>query len=564
MGYIIACAYIILWSTMLVYVCREKQVSWYQAVAMVVYSVILAEYVFGLMGCLSAGVWIILGISIIPILYLSIRVKGQIKNVITTDLYIVLVILAVIYIINLGKHIYQIDEYTHWALIVKDMYYKGVMANDGMTCTSYIEYPPAMALFEYFVCKLNGVYRERDLFRAFNIITVFSILSLGSTLITRMSVKWKKIVTVIGLIVVPCVFYYPYSDLFVDCILGLLFAFIMYHVWNQSQTCIVNYINIALATAVLVLTKSSGKGLVYIVWFGIAVGILTGVYSRKELLKRGAISVVSYAAANYSWKYALAIGVGQENVQWNLETINVQSISELLHSFGSKEMGILKQFLHDYIYPQPSLNLVSLSYIMWIIVLACGVWLLYRKNKKLAVVTGLTSAVGIIIYSIYLLLLYYFVWKAALTDGSFYRYLNTIYMGIIVTECALIYECYKGESLKISGRKLVVGLILVISFSRYAELAKVVKSTVNYKNYKPYTYENAYRIYENENAVYKNTIVVSLEDINRKNIECVKEGYMAVPYRYTIVQDENDINKLLEKYEYVYILQSSGNRLISR
>lgn len=99
MGYIIACAYIILWSAMLVYVCREKQVSWYQAVAMVVYSVILAEYAFGLMGCLSAGVWIILGTSIIPILYISIRVKEQIKNVITTDLYIVLVILAVIYIL---------------------------------------------------------------------------------------------------------------------------------------------------------------------------------------------------------------------------------------------------------------------------------------------------------------------------------------------------------------------------------------------------------------------------------------------------------------------------------
>lgn len=564
MGYIIACVYIVLWSGMLVYVCREKKLSWYQAVAMVVYSVILVEYAFGLMGCLSAGVWIILGTSIIPILYMAIRVKGQIKNIITTDMYIVLVILAVIYVVNLGKHTYQIDEYTHWALIVKDMFYKGVMANDSMTCTSYVEYPPAMALFEYFVCKLNGVYRERDLFRAFNIITVFTGVSLGSAIITQMSVKWKRIVTVIGLLIVPCAFYYPYSDLFVDAILGLLFAYIMYYVWNQSETNIVNYINIALATAVLVLTKSSGKGIVYIVWFGIAVGILAGVYSRKELLKRGMISVVSCVVANYSWKYAIATGVGQDNVQWNLGTINVQSISELLHSFGSKDMEILKQFLHDYIYPQPSLNLVSLSYLMWLIVLACGVWLLYRKNKKLALVTGLTSAVGIVIYSIYLLLLYYFVWKAALTDGSFYRYLNTIYMGSIVTELVLLYECYRGEFMEISGRKLVMCLILVISFSRYAELAKVVKSTVNYKNYQPYAYESAYKIYENENAVYENTIVVSLEDSNRKNIDCVKEGYMVVPYRYTIVKDENEINNLLEKYEYVYILQSSGNRLISR
>lgn len=227
-------------------------------------------------------------------------------------------------------------------------------------------------------------------------------------------------------------------------------------------------------------------------------------------------------------------------------------------------MEILKQFLHDYIYPQPSLNLVSLSYLMWIVVLGCIIWLMYRKNKKLALVTGLTSAVGIIVYSLYLLLLYYFVWKAALTEGSFYRYLNTIYIGSIVAEFALLYECYREECFKISGRKLVVSLIVVISFSRYSELAKVVKSTVNYRNYKPYAYESAYIIKENENAVYKNTIVVSLEDINRNNMDYLKEGYMAVPYRYTIIKDENEINDLLEEYEYVYILQSSGNRLVSR
>lgn len=48
--------------------------------------------------------------------------------------------------------VFEWDSFSHWALTVKDMYYRDVISADSSAATAYKSYPPGIALWQYFFC----------------------------------------------------------------------------------------------------------------------------------------------------------------------------------------------------------------------------------------------------------------------------------------------------------------------------------------------------------------------------------------------------------------------------
>jgi len=264
-------------------------------------------YVCGLLGFLQAGAWLVTGLAAISagivLICLLHHGKASCQRLITPGLLVFGILLVWLFIRYRNALVDNHDDYSHWALEVKNMFQLQAIPNGLPASTTYFtNYPPASALFSYFWCWLSGEMSEGNMLRANVLLMVSMLLPVFSKLEWK---DWKKLFPLAGLcFLLPMLFNHDsYTALLIDALISCMAAYplwFVYHSPDRSSTLPV----LCLTCFLLPLVKVSGIGLAGLVLIIFAVDLFAGnkpLPAGKKLL-RLALPLLCAIASKLIWE----------------------------------------------------------------------------------------------------------------------------------------------------------------------------------------------------------------------------------------------------------------------
>lgn len=311
------------------------------------------------------------------------------------------------------------------------------LGNAEYATTTFRGYPPAASLFSYFWIKISGAYNESDAFRSANIFLFALILPVFKNF------TWKKsarilAVFIIALLLPPMFNATALTTIYVDTLLGFLFAFSLFQYFTSDYR-LRELLLICLPLFSLPLVKASGTGIALL---AVIIMILDIFFVRiqRSGKQRAAWSIcLSFAlfAGKFSWDIYLRLTNTKE--AWDTSKLTFSGISNLLLGRGEEYQystiyNFLRALVKDSQYGLG--HIVHLTAIWWgilFLILSAIFILCLKHNLRHRYVLCLFSVeTGFFIYTFSLLLLYLFTYTAYEAErlASFTRYLSTYLSGM--------------------------------------------------------------------------------------------------------------------------------------
>ncbi|MGL5350480.1 MAG: hypothetical protein ACRDA0_07965 [Cetobacterium sp.] len=383
------------------------------------------------------------------------------------------------------------DEFSHWGLVVKNMYTLNSFGNLKEATTLFKGYPPAMSIFQYFFIKLSGTYRENLAFSAM----IFFNLSLFSLLLKNI----KNLIEAILLSVLIIGFSSfislgVYSTIYIDLSLGFLSAYILFINFKNEVTNKISIVNLSLALFILPLMKSSGTFLGVMILILILLDLSEEEIQIKEKFLKASILVLFIIAGKYSWDIYTKLTSDFTGAWGGMKNFTLTKIlnfwliasgekyqfevkSNFINALSEKRFDI---FLINYY----KVSMLSISLI--VIFISILIYLCFEKNRKLKRSLLYVNFIGLIyIFSLLNLYIYTFSEYEAVRLASFERYLNT-YLVLIST---FLFYVIINEVNKFNKKILKVFLLFII----------IIGLKIQYKNIKLEFFKKIKRIEFNEN-----------------------------------------------------------------
>lgn len=210
--------------------------------------------------------------------------------------------------LNRGRRFSIWDEFSHWGLVVKNMYIFDYFGNHPDSTVTFRGYPPATALWQYFVAKLCGEFKEEYTYQAMGWL-------MGSLLLPVLKkFKWKRMISagfsILTLALIPLVFNYLYPvSLLVDIILGLLLGYLLVSSFYDEKRDRFSILNAFLGIMVLCLTKASGAflGVIYVVIVVVYDLLTHKKIKEKEVFASWGFHVLALLIGKFSWSIYLVV-----------------------------------------------------------------------------------------------------------------------------------------------------------------------------------------------------------------------------------------------------------------
>ncbi|WP_409252127.1 hypothetical protein V1502_18840 [Bacillus sp. SCS-153A] len=366
-----------------------------------------------------------------------------------------------------GVYFTHYDNFSHWALIVKEMYLRDGLPDDS-TVISFRNYPPGTAVFIYFILEIAG-YAESYAIMAQN------FLMAASLAVLFVYTTWKKpayilltLLIVIGLVSLEM---YSIYNLIVDKVLGMvaftsvIIAYFYRKDWKKNLL-----VNVPVLV-LLILIKDSGK-----LFFAFNALLILGLIIRNEVTRRkvslekgkflGKVSAILFGIpliVNYLWlKYTeKSYTASYEDNKFAVTGSKVTS--------PNKSEGFVET-----LFPKMMERLINLDTHIFLIFTVTNAaliisfivfWLVNKKASKLLFYAFLFCNMTFVAYigSLYLMYLFLMPENEAARLASYYRYLTTIviYIGAIGLGAALL------EWSKLSNKGLKTGLAVLLAILIY-------------------------------------------------------------------------------------------------
>lgn len=419
-----------------------------QTISVVCLSMIAIMYICGLSNILAIGIYIFVALCIASGVFLVVsNYKNLIirrfmfNNVFTPGFVVFSLFYFLICWMHRGRLLNEWMEFSHWGLVVKNMYIFNGFGNIPEATTLYRGYPPAVSLFQYLWAKVYGVFQEPNLYRSLNVL----IISLLMPVFKNITWKQKHLIPFVVIIVfiLPITFFSTiYINICVDAVLGVLFAYILYHYFMTDCWSMPAIINLILALFILPLVKESGFGMAIIAAFVIMLDITTRKGAQKSIAtsltpnRRNnyfilLASIVTPFIAHYSWEIYLAITNTTET--WDKITrLSLSSMLAFLNHMGEDyQYQTLNSFIEALFKTPLTSASYNLSFVWWMlifIVFAVLITRLYNKvyPKKRMIIFLAGLFLGGVVYMLSVAILYIFIFteREALLLASYVRYMN--------------------------------------------------------------------------------------------------------------------------------------------
>lgn len=547
-----------------------------------VLSMTLLMYGFAIMGALKVGFYATLGlgaVSVLACLYFLICDKSTfLKRIITPGLLMFGLFFVFTWWAHRGRHLSQWDEFSHWGLTVKNMFALDLLGNQSIATTTFKSYPPAIALFQYFLQKLSGVYIEANLYRSINLFNVALLIPIFKL------VSWKRpkqfLMLAFIMMTIPLAFYYEfYHTIYVDATLGVLFGFILYTYFSSPLTKF-SLLNLTLAFMALVLTKETGFGLAVIAFVIIIPDLIINRQKVKDFLMKNCwvnkvmftLPLIGTIAAKYSWSFYLKLT--QTESYWGEPGVTLQKVLDL---YADDQPEYRKQtmlnFFNALFTDKITGFMIDINFIGCLFILAAlGIFLVYLKKDKDRIrmkwAIRLTFT-GCLIFAASLLSVYLFTYSEEEATGlaSLARYLGTYLTGFFIFIMYLILQSGQHARPFIKKYLFAGGIAFILCFIN-------VKPLINCTLLAPYYIDQTI---EARKDYHKLERVLDVVDAKTEKVFIVaqnnKSGHLTARYvltpiqtntwyfsvgqtshnAYTVNLEPESLLQMWREYDYVYL-----------
>lgn len=462
MSYFVLPAAIVIVATALSFACNETIAK---TIPMSLSLLIVLVFVCGVADCLSASLFLVFAVCIIALLYIVWKIFTR-KNELFTQLRLVFNPALMIYlcasvfvaVYTSGLLMCYYDEFSHWGMIVKDIFIHGELcaqaAND-----IFVNYPPGLALIEWAAVVCNGCFDEALLYYAYGLFGISFLLIVFERELHKLdipAVLAKMAVTIF----VPFVFFnHMWSNLQVDALLGILFFFVCF-VWfiRKEGKDLYDDALISAGFCMLTLVKDAGFALGCLIGGGVF--LYRFIYSdrKKDALLSGTIYFLPNVMIKLVWEFFWkSRGTSEITAQ------NIFSDDRGLAYYSS----IAKEFWNTTFKPLIQLDFITINLyqlLFGVLIIAILVLWLEQENKRKLAYLLATSIVTLLLYTAGILYMYMTTlpYETAMEIPSFVRYQATPFLGMVLLfTCALIDELKKNKTLMCGGCIAILAVCII-------------------------------------------------------------------------------------------------------
>lgn len=402
------------------------------------------------------------------------EIKDNLSKYVTPGI-IIFAISFIYFVITLkDQRLFHYDNFSHWAIMVKNMVIYDRLPNFENLTISFNSYPPGSALFIYYFMKIAGISEGRAIIGQMFIIlssllTLFSFTSYQ--LVSKGEQNKNNFKNIFMNIAVTLVSLYllngpsPIRDLLVDnliIVIGVaMFAIIYFYMYSPHKI----YLPMALLGAVLTLVKNSG---LFFVLFALVVYCYSLIlYIKKQrngilsFFKRDSKLLIPFFSpliANYLWNNHVSMVFSSDWIGKH-----TMSLSNYIATYNEKDSELIAEITQNFvttIYNKYSSEiLVILSIILLFTIYSV---VINKKVDKRLLVVGVSSITTFLLYSLGLWVMYLVSMPVgeALTLAGYGRYMSTIMNYIMaITVVSLIYYLSKNDMSK--GKSVPIVLVCI-------------------------------------------------------------------------------------------------------
>lgn len=549
--------------------------------------IILILFLSGIIVNFNIGYYFILFLNI-PLMFYNIKSICKNRSIIKENLLtpsLLLLALSLIFLgwLNHGREFVVWDEFSHWALVVKNMFYFndfGLGENSTVLAKSYLS---GTSIFQYFCLKLNGVYNESILYFGQNLIVLSFILPIFKKIKKLNSITlWLSYLMIV---LIPTIFYpYFYSSLYVDGILGIAFAYSIYSYYSNYDNALdkFNVVNLSASLMMLIFIKDFGIVLSLITAFIVLIDnvAIRNKFSLKCLWNKGKVILLAYIPAilvKVLWLLKLKSFVSSSsNSEGGMISHIINLFNEGLVGYKSTVFG---SFIKALFFKELSSSTVlKISFAVGVCIFILLSYLLVHDMKKSSAKTSnifssISVVVGAIGYASLILIAYLTIFSdyESLRLASYERYIGTYILGMLIIILALLINKYS-VNIKKNNIFIILSIGMLLFLTNYnviinstiyarADVATTRRIRKPYKKFKNITDKYLkeddllYFISTNDNGI---DFYISRYELTPKKMNLAYGWSIGNPY------DENDIwtiqkskdqwkEELLQSYDYVYL-----------
>ena len=417
-------------------------------------------YLFGLFEHLETGVtalWIFSLLAYLYSLYIYNKKKISWKSLVTPGLLLFGILIIVIIFYNRNMYRASWDEYSHWGLAVKDMFYFDAFSKHIGSTVLIPRYPPFITLYQYFMEYHNGMFSESILYVAFQIFLV-SFLLVGTSGLTK--AKYKYFIPCISILLFVPMLFYPdvYNSIYVDPLLAILMAYVLICYYTESLS-LFNFLRIAGGLLALTLTKEMG---VLIAGMLVILFMLDTLWKKKKFAIKPLLPHIGLGLLVclffFSWQIYLAIPVVSDITivseavpvisSTSASRITIGGIIDLLTGNAPEwRYQCIKNYIealfsgHTFMFGNISVSVLDICFLVLLAGYLIPKLPAFRKNSELFSL----SAFGVLCslpYLAFLLVTYLFSFneREALLLNSYERYAGSYVGGVFLAFCILLFS----------------------------------------------------------------------------------------------------------------------------
>lgn len=510
MSFVIAILVIIILSLNASYIFQKK---FEYMLPLTTAAVSLILYVFSFLGERSIGIYLILTTLIVSTIYLIYKIiheHGRIIDIFKSSGFISFLLITLFICIIIRGFVFSTwDEFSHWGLILKNMFLTNDFGNLSNSTTLFKWYPPGISLFLNFTTYFSKFFSESSALGG------ILALSYAQLIIIFAKVKyndWKKIILITGIILIaPLVFFNSfYSTIYVDAIMALIFANILYFNYSYHKRDVFWVIYMSLQFYLLVNTKQIGIIFALIAFATIIVSFIISsrlksiklfLSKKKNNLICIFIPLATGLATYLSWK----LYIKSHNI---VENFSINLSSNFLNLFRPDSPYYHKltivNFIHNF-FEVRQYGTMFFSFFLWSVILALIMYCVHRiisKHKQKSFLFQISTILGLYLYSGIILLLYLIAFDEyeSTTLASVERYLGSYFLGLLILVIFIsidyfirLRKYHLSPGIKIAS--LLVVLLCVIPINNLIN-DTVLQSTSNTKKQQiraPYERVNQYK-----------------------------------------------------------------------
>lgn len=335
------------------------------------------------------------------------------------------------------------DEFSHWGLVLKNLFQTDGFGNLGDSTTLFKWYPQGTSLLLNYITSFSSHFSESSALAGILAMSYAQLL----VLFTKVKhTDWKKIALVTTIIfTLPLVFFGDFlGTVYVDGILALIFANVLFFIYSYRKKDALYATYLSLQLYLLVNTKQIGLFLGLIV-MGIIVADF--VYDRRRDIKKFKqflastkhdwiimlTPLLTIAVTQLSWSFYLKLN----HITSNFSAPSLATMRDLFFgNYPEHRSTIVGNFIHHF-FDVRQFGPISMSYFLWAAIILCILYFIYTRQKRTTPRYSFTiqtlAVVGCYLYSGVLLVMYLTNFTAydeyeAINLASIDRYLGTYFL----------------------------------------------------------------------------------------------------------------------------------------